>query len=140
MCKPFDYSGAVIKSIPDYEDLIQCNCIQCIKSLINGHAGGWVQKTGDQSGLYELDPIKDLKQCGTISISQLALFHVYKVKDVKELMDELASEIVSTTSITNSKMQLFWNQAMEAKGGERPGVTNYHKYNNPWEARYGVNW
>jgi hypothetical protein len=66
---PFDYSGNIILSIPDYEKQKRTEIEQVRTGLKDG--GAWVVHASVQGSIYSVDPISALDHIGGVTVTNL---------------------------------------------------------------------
>ena len=144
-CIPFDYSAKTILTIKDYKGKQQKEMSR-VKGL-TGHGGGWVQKPpGWEAGqLYYDDPVNAMQNCGKVAATKLAMHGIRTVGDMKSATNEVIENIVNYSTpdglLPRGRVAAFTALALACSHEKRPGVIDYRKEENPYEARYGSeNW
>jgi predicted flap endonuclease-1-like 5' DNA nuclease len=136
-CKPFDYTGKTLLTIPDFNKRIKDE-IARVKALAHGETSGWVvYEQGSQEKLYKDDSVLEMKRCGRVTTSKLHEAGVFTIVQVLELQNIDIEAVSCDLGLSKLKCADFIAQAQTAEKTSRPGKIDYRAEENPYHARYG---
>jgi hypothetical protein len=115
---PFDYSGNIILSIPDYEKRKKPKIEQVRTGLKDG--GAWVVDSSVKGSIYSVDSILALDHIGGVTVTKLKEgFNIESVGHLKACLPERILKMVAATI-----------------NGEHPPKIDYRNAANPYASRY----
>ena len=138
-CVPFDYTGKVIISIPDYEKGVASEIARVKKLSANSRF--WVSYPREKGKLYEDDLLRKLNKCGSVSEAKLNVIGLMNVGDVKKLKEEAIKHIALPKGISKTNFRLMWEHAQQDTiPGVAPLTVDHRQAPNPYLSKYGQDW
>ena len=131
-CFPFNYTGKVLISIPDYNKLMKIEFARVRRLTAQSK---WVVNAMEPGVIYTDESVMKLKSVGKKTNDKLNSMGIKIVSDLQKILDP--NQVLLPQGFSKKAFQQVWQYAKDASLEKTPSPIDHRKALNPYLSRYG---